>query len=405
MKKYRIKQKELETNERLKFPDINVLILNAPCNGFGDSIFCYKLYNYMKYIFGTKCTIASVTVNKIKILNSEIPDSELLQITDKYGNIPNNSECRRFRYLKLKTDKIFDLIFVAPIVSDFYYDFSDIKKLIPYATRYNTYSFSEYDDYLDKKFDFNTGIGSGRLGLFFTDVPSDQTLNFKNLNIKTDPYAISYISIDGVIPNWVSCLSKFIEMCTKKYKFQKFQIIIPDMEPIPQKMFDAISSYYKNIIVYDKGDKIKYVEGPAKGPEFIFRRDIFPVQNKAMFTLMKFSVKDILLTGDQSITDCLSCCPEKNIWYQIAPWKEIFGKKLAELLPNPFFKHKKTSCGCLKCISFKSDYLEFISRNDFRINCVPKMNGILLFARSMKNVKNYKLFSKRSKKRSKKRLR
>ena len=35
---------------------------------------------------------------------------------------------------------------------------------------------------------------------------------------------------------------------------------------------------------------------------------------------MKDSVEDILVTGDQSLTDVLSCCKSnKNVWYQIAP--------------------------------------------------------------------------------------
>ena len=32
---------------------------------------------------------------------------------------------------------------------------------------------------------------------------------------------------------------------------------------------------------------------------------------------MKYSVQDILLTGDQSITDCFSACSNKHVWYKL----------------------------------------------------------------------------------------
>ena len=72
-----------------------------------------------------------------------------------------------------------------------------------------------------------------------------------------------------------------------------------------------------------------------------------------MLSLMKYSVNDILLTGDQSLTDGLSCCPNKNIWYQTVPWKYDFVQQLAEDMPNKYLKNERTSCGTVKASKFK----------------------------------------------------
>ena len=50
----------------------------------------------------------------------------------------------------------------------------------------------------------------------------------------------------------------------------------------------------------------------------IFRGDILPVKRDLFISLVKYSIEDILLTGDQSITDAISyCTSQKNIWYQV----------------------------------------------------------------------------------------
>ena len=52
---------------------------------------------------------------------------------------------------------------------------------------------------------------------------------------------------------------------------------------------------------------------------------------------MKDSVKDILVTGDQSLTDIISCCKYKRVWYQIAPWKKGLAENLHKHLPNEYY--------------------------------------------------------------------
>ena len=53
------------------------------------------------------------------------------------------------------------------------------------------------------------------------------------------------------------------------------------------------------------------------------RFDILPKPRPDFMSIIKYSVEDVLLTGDQSITDAFSCCSNKRIWYQIVPGKQI----------------------------------------------------------------------------------
>ena len=124
------------------------------------------------------------------------------------------------------------------------------------------------------------------------------------------------------------------------------------------------------------------------------RGDILPVPNKEMLSLIKYSVKDILLTGDQSITDALSCCSSKNIFYQIAPWKENFANNLASKLPNRNLKRKKTACGDIDVIKYNSNYKNFLKKYDFRLNARPKLNGIIHAALERKHNKTLQRFEK-----------
>ena len=108
---------------------------------------------------------------------------------------------------------------------------------------------------------------------------------------------------------------------------------------------------------------------------------------------MQHSLKDILLTGDQSITDALSCCPKKNIFYQIAPWKADFAENLAKLLPNMYLRSVRTSCGTLKALSYNSNYKKFIKNWDFRTRSKQKMDIVVLIGMILKNNQDVSLLS------------
>ena len=88
---------------------------------------------------------------------------------------------------------------------------------------------------------------------------------------------------------------------------------------------------------------------------------------------------DILVTGDQSITDVISCCRNhKQIWYQIAPWKKDFATNMFKELPNKYYKTFKTSCGTLSSVKLTIDWASFIKDYDFSTRGKTRMDAILL---------------------------
>jgi hypothetical protein len=361
--------------------NINVLILNTPCMGFGDIVYGMKLSQYIKEWYKCKVTIATTQTDKF-IQLGESKDNLLLLKGNK------KSQCRRFKYLdiynfnekKIKLP-IYDLIFVAPLTADFDPDYKDVKSLIPYSNRFNTFFFSEYNDTLSKDIDFHTGVGDNRLGLFLTKITSKGKLpQIKNR------YSVIYIAetIDGSD----NCFLSFIEMVAKKYckMYNNFDIVVPEwivknINKYKKKLIKLIKPYYDNIVLISKTEDNYILEDDDNNKTINIRGDILPLQNKDMTRLIKYSVRDILLTGDQSITDALSCCSsEKNIFYQIAPWKRNFGKNLSTQLPNKFLSKKTTSCGTIHAIKYHSDYKKFIKKWDFRKIARGKMDSIFLSA-------------------------
>ena len=118
--------------------------------------------------------------------------------------------------------------------------------------------------------------------------------------------------------------------------------------------------------------------------KIIFRGDILPQKREIFISLMKDSLPDILVTGDQSITDVFSCCKRKQVWYQIAPWKKEFSEELAKHLPNQYYETFKTSCGTLKSIKQDTDWKQFMKQYDFRVHGKKRMDAVLLSVYHMK---------------------
>lgn len=375
-------------------PQLNILILCNPCNGFGDIIFAFKLKKYLtKWYPFADIKIASTMVSNFLTIGEN--QNSLIQLSSTSKEL----QCRRFGNLSMSTDNIgnkeFDLIFVAPIPADFDVSYQDIKKLIPYSNQFNTYFFSEYNDLSYKDIDFHTGIGRGKYGLMFTKIPShilyDKTFLKKN-GLKKENYALCYIA--NTIINMRSCYQSFFDMICKKYINKTFSIVIPpglisDIEH-NQTSLKKYYKYFSTIVLMKKDGKTAYEDLSPKNNNVLYiRADILPVKNTEMLTLMYNSVNDMLLTGDQSITDGLSCCPNKNIWYQIAPWKEAFGRQLSIHMPQKYYRRKKTSCGTIEGIGLKSDYKEFVKKYDFRKLAKPKLNKIINMALEEKKNKNF----------------
>jgi hypothetical protein len=56
------------TASRTKTKQLNILILSAPCNGFGDIIFATKIQRYLKEWYHANVMIAAVEPEKFMML-------------------------------------------------------------------------------------------------------------------------------------------------------------------------------------------------------------------------------------------------------------------------------------------------------------------------------------------------
>jgi len=362
----------LNRNYKNRNKKIKILLLNSPCFGFGDVVFCMKISNYLKDWYNADVTIATTDPNCFKKLGSQ----NIVTLLSKNCG----SQCRRFKNLHFsKNISKQDLIFVAPLQSDYNPSLNDVRFLVPYATKFNTFFFSEYNHYDDEEFDFSTGLGKNKFGLLFT-----KTRTVPRIKKLKNPYALIYIAES--MDDSEYCFFKFIEMVSAKYskKYKNFDIVVPAtleyfFEEYNDIIVSKIKKYYPNIKYIGKEKNFILNENLNKNNTLTFRADILPLCYKEMSGLIEHSVKDILLTGDQSITDALSCCSDKNIFYQIAPWKEEFGKKLAKLLPNKYISSIKTSCGTLKAVKYNSNYKNFVKEWDFRRLAKPKLDAIISY--------------------------
>ena len=357
--------------------NISVAILNTPCHGFGDLIFVHKLANYL--IDWYNCTVDVYTTlhKKLKTLDNK----------SKYSIYPlSNSkhiQCRQLKYLK-KIHKKYDLYFVAPVPTEFKPKILDVKSICKSANLFNTYFFSEYNHPEYTKFDFPTGVSKRRCGLLLTDPIISKK------SVLSGKYALCYISDN--VPLALKCFLSFLDLIVDKYRdISTLQIVVPkwivdEMLAKPYKMKEINKKYQTVKIIGNK--KFVHENKISNKKTLIVRGDIFPVDNSTMLNLMKYSLKDILLTGDQSITDALACCANKNIFYQIAEWKESLGKQLGKMLPNKYLLSKKTSCGTIKAIKYNSDYRKFLEKYDFRKISKNKLNGIFNLAVLLKENKD-----------------
>ncbi len=372
---------KLGENKKIKkenYNGVKIGLFNTPCAGFGDIIVCKTFYDYLnKWYPGASVTICTTSPAKYGDLGIK---GDIYKLYNKKNN--EDSECIEYDELVLKKKKKFDIMVVIPIINKTF-DIKVFKKLIPYANVFNTFSVSEYNGEYPP-YTFPIGVGKGSLGLLFND------FKIKQQKIIKKPYALVYIQPS---PEWgvhsKTCFVSYLEMICKKYckKHPTFDVIMPDwiIEEINENstFFNSIKTiitkYYGNwSILYSDGEHVPLIESDKKS-RLTFRGDVLPQPREIFISLMKDSVEDILVTGDQSLTDVFSCCRNhKKVWYQIAPWKKGLASNLSKHLPNDYYTTFKTSCGTLKSVKGGIDWKSFLSEYDFRIKGKERMDSILI---------------------------
>ena len=364
------------------FSNVTVGLFNIPCGGFGDIIVCKTFYDLLKKWYPLmKVEICSTSPDKYKSLG----------VTDKIIKLytkNNDQECIDYNELTLKKKIKFDIMIIIPIINK-PFEINQFKKCIPYANVFNTFTMSEYNGDFPP-YTFPIGVGLDNLGILLNDFKIQQQKLIKK------PYAMVYIQPSpewGVHSNY--CFFSYLEMICKNYskKHSKFQIIIPtwmkeEIEYNPQfrsKLRKIVKSYFKNCkMIYEKDEEEYLLTDDKNKSLLVIRGDLLPQPRNIFISLIKDSIPDVLLTGDQSITDAISCCQRKRVWYQIAPWKEGLAYYLHKELPNQYFKSFHTSCGTIQSIDLNIDWKNFKKKYDFRIHGKKRMDLILIGIHKLK---------------------
>ena len=361
----------------IKKTKLRIGLINIPCGGFGDVIVCQTFYDYLKEWYPQHDIIICTTaIQKFKTLG--LNTSKMKEISVK-----GNEECEPYDKLYFKKQpKPFDIMICIPIIN-YQFIINKFQKFIPYANLFNTFTVSEYNGYIPP-YTFPIGVGSDQLGIFLTKP------EIKPHGLIKKPYALVYIA-DRSNPAGIHCklcFLSYMEMIAKKYHkmYPLFQVVVPpwittmlsENSHFKYKFKQIITKYYPNVWIVNSEGKDSFFEGI--GNSLIIRGDILPQPRPVFISLMKGSIEDILLTGDQSITDALSCCSDKkNIWYQIAPWKQDLANELSKAIPDSTVDNFRTSCGILKGLRKHKNYKSLLRKYDFRKLGRKRMDAILNF--------------------------
>jgi hypothetical protein len=373
------------------YKNLTIGLFNVPCGGFGDIILTKTFHDMLKKWY-PEANIKICTTGGEKYNSVGIKDN-LVKLTRIDGSIYDDGECSSFDKLKLVGKHKFDIMIVLPIIN-YVFNYNKFKKLIPYSNYFNTFTMSEYNGEFSP-YTYPIGVGKGNLGILFND------FKIKQQKLIKKPYALVYIQPSPAWgPHSRYCFLSYLEMICTKYskKHSKFQIVIPSWieedlnssDVFYNKIVKCTKKFYNKLIIkYPEEEKILY-EGNEKNKktELIIRADILPQKRDVFISLMKDSVNDILVTGDQSLTDIISCCKSnKTVWYQIAPWKKGLADQLSKYFK--YFKTYKTSCGTLKAINLnlKVNWKDFMKKYDFRVNGKRITDSIIISNYYMKKGK------------------
>jgi hypothetical protein len=388
-----------------KSDNVKIALFVNSCFGFGDTIFGLKMYNYIKEWYNIECTV--FTTKPVHFLKNGVSQSNLFMIKLPKSQ-PGDTNCPDLKYTKIykidsngkagkqvslkKTE--YDLIFVAPwIGTDFTPDKGIMKRFFPYANKFNTFLFSEYNAPDPELYDFPTGIGSKYYGLLITE--ESNVKRFSRLSILKNPYIMAYIADTDNS----KCFNYFVKLMTKKYHsmYQNLDIVIPgyvlNNESAIRSLIRYIKKkgYYKNVVIINKAEDRGLLNSEST---LAFRVDVTPLPYNEFVGLFNHALPDVLGTGDQTIGDLVSCCKKFNIYYQMMDWKVNFAKNLGKALGKNYLGKKSSSCGLEKMSLNMHTNLDVIAKNhNFAIEGRYKMDAVILGALELKNNKDILKFT------------
>jgi hypothetical protein len=174
----------------------------------------------------------------------------------------------------------------------------DLARSFPGASSSNTVLFSVYnpedDADVNDDFDFPMGVGDGKFGIFIKPPPSVQPKLPRELEGKR--FVLIYVSPSAS----QSCVRDFVNHVSGKYA--PLSIVLPPHT-------------YTNL-------------GSPSIPGVEFLTKLLPLDAAQFSAVVKYSLPDIMMTGNQSVSDVISCCTDKTLWYQGDVWTAEFGEAL-----------------------------------------------------------------------------
>ena len=360
---------------------LKVAIVNLPCNGFGDVIYAKKIRDYIVEWYG--CSVTIFTTFKKGHLALGSPRNSV-----KSDKSSPNVDCVDLKDVNFSHGSTkFDIFLVAPIVTDFSLSRNQIGKSFKYANRFNTFFMSEYNPPDRDEFTFPTGIGKGLCGIFLVKPPRLQALKIRN------PFCLAYVASSDHVDGARRCYSNFFRMVVRRYhrKIDKLDLIVPlwVAEDIIENrnLIRDLRNFYPNIEATFKDTPTLNLEEGNSQKVLTIRGDVLPCSHDKMFTLISKSLPEILITGDQSLTDVLSSSSNKDIYYQIADWKKALSVELAKVTGSKHLRMKSTSCGKydLKVIDYDKAAKKVVSNWDFRKLGRPIMDAVFALSIAKKH--------------------
>lgn len=399
---YKIPFKTLDTNFDF-YKDtkgIKICLIVNSCFGAGDNVFALKIYNYIKEWYNIESII--LASQPAYFLKNGIKLENIFGI--KVPGVKGHDECADTKYMKIYkiNDKgeflrqttikyQFDLMAFCPFIStDFEAKHSTIKKFFSYANRFNSLLFSTYNAKHPELFDFPTGIGKKYLGVLLTEDQNELPRNYKLLPY---PYVMVHISYYHSTDT-SGCYSSFVKLICKKYNKNnpRLDIVTPTVVLDEPKKLKKLVKYIKSQNYYDEVEIITKETKPQEWDPSLrvlrLRCEILPLPYKEYTSLFKYCLPDVLLTGNQSVTDIISCCKDYQIYYQIMPWEYSFATNLNNNLnlSDNYLRKFKTACGYEKMdLNMKSNLQRIQEKYDFRVLGKEKMDRIIS---NIKNVTN-----------------
>ena len=189
------------------------------------------------------------------------------------------------------------------------------------------------------------GLSEDRYGIFVSEPTGLSKRVIKNPYIMTHISNINWTEVEG---DYKSCLSNFLKLMVKKYhkEYPVLDIVISkniindfasDTNRFT-KLKDYLRKYYKIKIIKNENDTLLTTG-------LNIRCDL-PVMPHTKFTaLFQHCLPDVLGTGNQTISDLVSCCSTFNIYYQTLPWEVSFAKNLGRILNHPYLTVRRSACG------------------------------------------------------------